>query len=75
MTLVVARKIGGSILLVADTKLSADEMTSTPVPITAGVVKLKIISDDQIIAFAGNEYVAEQALRALSPARSVERTL
>ena len=65
MTLVAARIAQGAIFIVGDTKLTFGR-TKEKVPITRGVLKTKIIADDLTISFAGNQYIADVALRSIT---------
>lgn len=65
MTLVVARKVSETILIVGDTKLTF-EMTKEKISVTEGVIKSKIISDAISVSFANNEYLADAAIRSIA---------
>jgi hypothetical protein len=74
MTLVLARIVQGAIFLVGDTKLIL-ERTKEKVSTTRGVLKTKVVSDGLAVSFAGNQYIADNALQSLHKADNVDGVL
>jgi len=65
MTLIVARKVQGSVFLIGDTRLTKDK-TKEKISITNGVIKTKLMRDHIAVSFAGNEHIANEALRDIA---------
>lgn len=72
MTLIVARKLGSSAVIVGDTHLT-NELTKDTVPIWRGMIKSTLLTAEVCLSFAGNSFFAKKALHALPNLASSDR--